>query len=425
MFFITLQNNLLAQVNAGEDQEICVDTAIMHATNPFPQTGYWELISGAATIENSTLYNTKVINIAQGENIFRWVVGAFSDTVVITNNSFEVDAGDFQWVMLPNAYLNATEIPNTIGTWSVAYGSGEFENSNSGSSFVNNINFWNNDFVWTIYNPQTGCSNSDTVVIFFYSIDEGPSLPIYLCSDTTTIEAYEIPDFTTFWSVHFGFCRFEDSTSVKTHIYDISIGLNIVAWNISKNGYLVKDTTYIYNYNFELDAGTDTIINENNFILSGSEPLNTPFNMNWLGEWSLIDGFGDIQEPSNLITNVTDLNEGENIFEWFVQFSFSDFYCYHSDTVSITFNPLYFEDNSQKFFVFPNPSSGLFTIKSPIFENDVTIEIIDSKGLKINYKTSEHQVNTLNFDLSGNPSGVYFIKIQSEKEVIIKKVVLE
>ena len=65
--------------------------------------------------------------------------------------------------------------------------------------------------------------------------------------------------------------------------------------------------------------------------------------------------------------------------------------------------------------IFPNPSSGVFTIKSnaTILSYDIT----DNLGQLVHTGTSSL------FDISMLANGVYFIKIKLNNEIVIKKII--
>ena len=73
--------------------------------------------------------------------------------------------------------------------------------------------------------------------------------------------------------------------------------------------------------------------------------------------------------------------------------------------------------------IYPNPNSGTFTL-SLQSENTATVYVMDVLGdiiyqLQLNYSTI-HQI-----DLSTHPKGVYFVKVVSGDEIIVKKVVYQ
>ena len=71
--------------------------------------------------------------------------------------------------------------------------------------------------------------------------------------------------------------------------------------------------------------------------------------------------------------------------------------------------------------LYPNPSKGYFSIEQ---ENIKTVEIINFKGqtLKILYNINS---NKIDIDLSNNTKGIYFIKIISEDNFSIQKLILK
>ena len=72
--------------------------------------------------------------------------------------------------------------------------------------------------------------------------------------------------------------------------------------------------------------------------------------------------------------------------------------------------------------VYPNPTTGIFTINFPfeVGEEDVFIQITDVTGKTIYCKDVVSLVSTI--DITSQPAGIYLIKIQTENEIIIKKI---
>ncbi len=71
--------------------------------------------------------------------------------------------------------------------------------------------------------------------------------------------------------------------------------------------------------------------------------------------------------------------------------------------------------------LYPNPTSGVFTITFRNVLNDAIITVVDSNG-----KTVKKSItNGINFscDLSALSAGNYFIRIQQGKQIITKKLV--
>lgn len=73
------------------------------------------------------------------------------------------------------------------------------------------------------------------------------------------------------------------------------------------------------------------------------------------------------------------------------------------------------------FSVFPNPSNGNFIVYSPAGPGK--IEIVNMLGENI-YFSGSGQIGT-HIDLTGHPSGIYFLKLQTEEGITVKKIVKE
>jgi Zn-dependent metalloprotease/ligand-binding sensor domain-containing protein len=70
----------------------------------------------------------------------------------------------------------------------------------------------------------------------------------------------------------------------------------------------------------------------------------------------------------------------------------------------------------------PNPSSGRFWLKAEgHIPEQTTIQVISSHGILM--KTLSHKGPSKMVDLSGHPPGVYFLRIETKHDLIIKKVI--
>lgn len=74
--------------------------------------------------------------------------------------------------------------------------------------------------------------------------------------------------------------------------------------------------------------------------------------------------------------------------------------------------------------VYPNPSSGSFTLEMHHFPGNATLTVFNVMGAGILKETIENQLSTRTFNLEGQPSGMYLLRIQSEgfeKEIRLVK----
>ena len=78
------------------------------------------------------------------------------------------------------------------------------------------------------------------------------------------------------------------------------------------------------------------------------------------------------------------------------------------------------DQNKVNFEVFPNPTNGIFTIKLPDSLNDFIVMVYDASGKQI-LKSR----NSTTFDLSNQPTGIYYVTLQTgnkrENRKIIRK----
>jgi len=77
------------------------------------------------------------------------------------------------------------------------------------------------------------------------------------------------------------------------------------------------------------------------------------------------------------------------------------------------------EVNNNEINIFPNPSTGIFIIKN---KNVEQIEIINLNGQIVESTIVKNQNNY--FDLSNQEKGIYFVKLKTNKNFIVKKLII-
>jgi hypothetical protein len=76
--------------------------------------------------------------------------------------------------------------------------------------------------------------------------------------------------------------------------------------------------------------------------------------------------------------------------------------------------------------VFPNPSKGLLTIYSSKAIMQEEVSIINSRGMVVyTGKFSSGPVGTMSIDISTLPKGLYFVRLNADSVVQVKKIILE
>lgn len=84
--------------------------------------------------------------------------------------------------------------------------------------------------------------------------------------------------------------------------------------------------------------------------------------------------------------------------------------------------------NEELFSISPNPSHGLFLIKSGhLTKGDVKLSVLNSMGQQIFIENNRHTGNAYlkEVDLSGLAKGIYFIELINDTQKTVKKIVLE
>jgi hypothetical protein len=329
---VVIANNSTITSNAGVDQQLCVDSAILYANIPAYGIGTWSVITGSATFEDNNDYNTKITNIGKGENTLRWVISnggcSSTDEVMITNNApTKSIAGADQTICGNSTYLQAN-IP-TIGTgsWTLVSGAATFVTNTQNNTQVTELNPGSNTLRWTIEN--IGCQSFDDVVIYNdlpYVADAGADFEI--CSNTSPLYANDPVIGVGEWSVVSGSATFNDPSRFDATVTSLGFGANTLRWTIQYDACATFDEIVVTNNKIAVYAGVDQVITESSTLLAASNPSTGS------GQWSVIGGSGGFEQPTNSITEVYGLGSGLNTFRWSVTING----CISSDDVSVTYN---------------------------------------------------------------------------------------
>ncbi|MBP9133552.1 MAG: T9SS type A sorting domain-containing protein [Saprospiraceae bacterium] len=199
------------------------------------------------------------------------------------------------------------------GQWTIISGSGDITDPTSPSTTVTNLTSGENIFQWAITSPF-GCDTSyDQVTITVGNpapsitsnapLCEGSTLHLAL-SDSTLYESFE-------WTGPMGNSIGNNASIAIPNITVAQAGTYSVITTDSY-GCQKTDSTDVVVYPAETaDAGPDQLIcSETTGSLSGNVPGSGS------GLWSLVSGSGDITNPTNPTTTVTNLASGLNTFQW-------------------------------------------------------------------------------------------------------------
>ena len=79
-------------------------------------------------------------------------------------------------------------------------------------------------------------------------------------------------------------------------------------------------------------------------------------------------------------------------------------------------------DKNKNILIFPNPSNGIFRIIDKIISNK-QVSVFNVEGVEIFRATMNGK--EFGIDISGNPKGLYLLRIQNQTESIIRRLVIE
>ena len=333
----------LPAADAGPDQQICVPTApntvVMAGSVPiFPAVRTWTLISGTGVITDPNDPATSITDLVVGTHVFEWTM----DNGPCTNTSDQVtisvydaaqpaaNAGPDQDLCFPATSVqlagNAVTSPAT-GTWTIIIGQGVLTDPNDPNATLSDLPLGETVVVWTISNgPCPTSVTSDTLVITVFdntlqSAAAGPDQsfctplepPITMLASSVSLPAIGT------WALLSGSATILSPNDPFTGVWDLGLGENVFSWTVD-NGPCgsSSDDISIFIYDGSLspaDAGEDQQFCQD---VSSTDLAAVPVMSTGTGTWSLVNGSGNINNPSDPATNVSGLPLGYNGFAWTV-----------------------------------------------------------------------------------------------------------
>ncbi len=327
-------NNQTISAQANSPIIVCstTDTTSLVANDPSPGTGKWTLLSGTATVINSTLFSTLVTGVGYGSNSLQWTVtnGSCSDSayVVVQNNFFTVSAGTNRTICDTTTVLSGTN-PGTTGSgfWTVSGGQGSFDNPSSYSTRVNGLQQGDNSFTWSV--SKNGCSASNSVVItngLPYALGGGDKTT---CSDSVILSASKPSLGTGAWSLTGGSGNIITPSAYNSHVRNLGHGQNTLRWTVTNGQCKAYDDITVYNYSVLQKAGDDQYVCDTFTTLAADPP-----GPNGSGYWTKSGGGGVFVNPTLFNTKVYGVNDGTNSYTWNV----TENGCKASSTVQVISN---------------------------------------------------------------------------------------
>lgn len=289
------------------------------AAVPSLGVGTWTRESGpgnATFSPNANTPNAAVTVTAYGTYVFRWTEmnGTCSNSATVSVTFIQqpsADAGKGGNECDLNFVLNAVQGPG-VGTWSKVSGPGNATftpNANAPNATVTVTQFGAYDFAWTEVNSQ--CSSSDIIRVTFHDLPPvSAGADALICKGKNTqLNASGAGSFS--WlpagSLNNPFIPNPIATPSETTSYTVTITDQWGCRNSDQVNVEVREQPVA-------DAGPDQVLEfrfDTRFAANSLESNQT-------GEWTILEGKGDISDKNDPSARVTNLGIDNNSFVWTV-----------------------------------------------------------------------------------------------------------
>lgn len=135
-----------------------------------------------------------------------------------------------------------------------------------------------------------------------------------VCEDNTLLNA-NYPDLGVgYWKVIEGSAKVREIGNPNSIVTNLSPGKNTLEWIMVADNCETSSWVNIYRNDAPTlsIAGTDQVTCEDKTSLDGNPPLSG------LGEWQLLKGEAIFQNPNDPETEISNLGQGENVFQWVI-----------------------------------------------------------------------------------------------------------
>lgn len=342
-------DNPIQTFNAGADQQVCGDNAILTSSlggQPTIGTGLWTEVSGnAATITNPTNYTTSVTGLVSGVYVFRYTItnGACSASADVTLFVTEPAPSNANGGTTPKGVcgltsvtMNAVPPSSGSGLWTIVSGPNNptIVNPSSPTTNITGLITGTYIFRWTV-TGGTFCppTSSDVTVNVTSSADAGPNQSY--CTSVTSVNLVGTLASTGTWTQVGSTPNIATITTTSGNTATASgliVGVYTFQYAISAPGCIstATMTVTLYTPPSTANAGPDQeLCNATTFTLAATPPASGT------GTWSVFSGpSGGSFSPNANTYNATFTGAvaGIYIFNWTV----SNYTCSNTDQVRIT-----------------------------------------------------------------------------------------
>ncbi len=318
---VMIQRDSLIIADAGTDLNLCdIYHAVITAENPQPGTGIWSVASGSGTFAQPIQNVTTVSGLGVDENQLVWEVTngtcISTDTLIIDiDTTITAQAGSDQQICGDNTTINALNPAPGIGMWSVYTGGGLIADPANYQTSVSNLIAGSNILHWTVTNGA--CETYDEIEIISDTLivaDAGNDTTICHTNAMQLNAQVNAPGIGT-WALFSGSGNgsFANVHNPQTIISNLAPEENVLIWSVESGSCITTDTVIIYR---------DTLIfaeTQADFSICGTETeisADMPLTPMYTGYWELISGNADFSDSTQMTTTVSNLQTGDNVFQW-------------------------------------------------------------------------------------------------------------
>ncbi|MCF6364640.1 MAG: Ig-like domain-containing protein [Bacteroidales bacterium] len=316
-----LITNELVYASAGMDDNICGNSyGPLNGNQPGAgETGIWTVTGGTGIFANPTLYNTSISGLSQSENVLTWTVtrGSCSNSAnvsIFDNTPSPASVSNDQEVCDDFTVIAGNPPTTGVGVWSVAAGSGDFDNSLANTTTVRNIGPDINIFRWTITNGT--CTNAADITVTNNSVTAVVGDSIFVCGTDAYLNGNEpTAGQTGVWTRTAGTGIIVNSTLYNTAVTNLNVGINKFRWSISNGTCSAYADLVVTNNLYDATASVagPTVICVDSADLLGNIPIQGS-----TGHWEVFAGGGVFDDFTSPTARINNLNKGENTLRWFI-----------------------------------------------------------------------------------------------------------
>jgi hypothetical protein len=306
---VTLTVDSLPSISDLTNQNLCNTSSFALAQSPLTVgTGLWTLISGSASITDSSSPVTTVTGVAVGTSAkIRWTVtnGSCSayDEVTVTNTILpSVSNQPDQALCNTSSFTMAQSAPSAgTGVWTVEAGSAIITTPNSPTTTVTGVTT-SATLRWTVTNVN--CSSYDDVIVTNTTLDPvSDQANQTLCNTSSFTMTQSAPSIGSgTWSIINGSANITSPSSPVTTVTGLATGTSAtLRWTVTSGSCTAYDDVTVTNTSLPSVSNQpdQTLCNTSSFTMTQSGS----------GSWSLISGnaavtITTISSPTTTITGV-------------------------------------------------------------------------------------------------------------------------